>query len=69
MIALFFVLIAVTVIVALGTAAFVVIVINIQIVDRSKQLMQEPRNVLDAATRRILGTRGRSSDLRQTKES
>lgn len=69
MIALFFVLIAVTVIVALGTAAFVVIVINIQIVDRSKQLMREPRNVLDAATRRLLGTRGHSSDLRQKKES
>ena len=69
MVAVFFVLIAVTLIVALGTAAFVVIVINIHIVDRSKQLMREPRNILDAATRRILGTRGHSSDLRQTKES
>lgn len=69
MIALFLVLIAVAAIVALGTAVFMVIVINIQIVDRSKRLMQEPRNFLDAATRRVLGTCGRSSDLRQTKES
>lgn len=62
MITLFLVLIAV--IVALGIAAFALIVINIQIVDHSKRLMQEPRNFLDAATRRVLGSR-----LHQTKES
>ena len=67
MIALFLVLIAG--IVALGAAAFVLIVINIQIVDHSKRLMQEPRNFLDAATRRILGAGRHSSCLHQTKES
>ena len=49
------VLIAGAIIVVTGVAAFVLIVINIQIVDRSKRLMQEPRNYLDAATRRLLG--------------
>lgn len=69
MISLFFVLIAVAVIVISGTAAFVLIVINIQIIDRSKRLMQEPRNIFDAATRRVLGAGRHSSGLRQTKES
>ena len=69
MTAMIFILVAGTVIAVTGTAAFVLIVINIQTVDRSKRLMQEPRNVLDAATRRILGTCTHSSGLRQMKES
>ena len=69
MITIIFVLIAGALIAVFGTAAFVLIVINIQIVDRSKQLMHEPRNFLDAATRRLLGTTRRSSGLHQTKES
>lgn len=69
MIAILFALIAAAVIVAFGTTAFVLIVINIQIVDRSKRLMQEPRSFLDAATRRVLGTCRHSSGPHQTKES
>ncbi len=69
MTAIIFILVAGTVIAVIGTAAFVLIVINIQTVDRSKRLMQEPRNALDAATRRILGTCTHSSGLRQMKES
>lgn len=68
MIAIIVVLIAGAVLAVFGTAAFVLIVINIQIVDRSKRLMQEPRSFLDAATRRLLGTARRSSSLRETKE-
>ena len=63
------ILVAGTVIVAIGTAAFVLIVINIQAVDRSKRLMQEPRSVLDAATRRILGATPRRPGPRQMKAS
>jgi len=55
------------VIAVIGTATFALIVINIQIVDRSKRLLQEPRNALDAATRRILGTCRPNPGLRQTK--
>lgn len=69
MITIIFVLIAGALIAVFGAAAFVLIVINIQIVDRSKRLMQEPRNFLDAATRRLLGSTRRSSGLHQTKES
>lgn len=47
MTAIIFILVAGTVIAVIGTAAFVLIVINIQTVDRSRRLMQEPRNVLD----------------------
>lgn len=50
-----------------GAAAFLLIVINIQIVDRSGQLMSEPRNFFDASTRRLLGSR-HSVVIRQTKE-
>jgi len=59
-----FILVAGTVIAVTGTASFVLIVINID-----KRLMQEPRTVLDAATRRILGTCTHSSGLRQMKQS
>lgn len=69
MIAIFIVLIAGAVLAVSGTAAFVLIVISIQMVDRSKQLMHEPRSLLDAATRRLLGATRRSSRLHQTKES
>lgn len=69
MIAVIFILVAGAVIAVIGAAAFVLIVINIQMVDRSKRLMQEPRNVFDAATRRLLGTCRHSSGLGQTKES
>ena len=69
MVAIIFILVAGTVIAVIGTAAFVLIVINIQAVDRSKRLMQEPRNAVDAATRRILGTCTHGSGLRQMKES
>jgi hypothetical protein len=70
MTAIIFILVTGTVIAVTGTAALVLIVIiNIQTVDRSKRLMQEPRNVLDAATRRILGTCTHSSGLRQMKQS
>jgi len=34
---------------------FLVIVVNIHRVDRSKRLTEEPRTFLDAATRRVLG--------------
>ncbi len=63
------VLIAGAAIIVILTAAFFLIVINIQMVDRSKRLMQEPRNFFDAATRRLLGVRSHSSGLRRTKES
>lgn len=69
MIAVIFILIAGAIILVTGTAVFALIVINIQITDRSKRLMQEPRNVLDAATRRVLGACGHSSGLRHKKES
>ncbi len=66
-IALIAILIAVAIIALAGAVAFVLIVINIQAVDRSKRLMSEPRGLLDAATRRLLG--GRGSGVRQTKRS
>lgn len=69
MIIVIFILVAGAVIVLVGAAAFALIVINIQITDRSKRLMQEPRNVLDAATRRLLGSCRHSSGLHRTKES
>jgi hypothetical protein len=69
MTAVAFSLVAGAAILVIGTAAFVVVVINIQAVDRSKRPMQEPGNVLDATTRRILGTSTRSSGLRQMKAS
>ncbi len=69
MIAIVSALIAGAAIIVILTAAFFLIVINIQMVDRCKRLMQEPRNFFDAATRRLLGVRGHSSGLRRTKGS
>ena len=66
--AMIFILVAGTVIAVIGTAA-VVVVISIQAADRSKWFMLEPRNVLDATTRRILGTTAHSSGLRSMKAS
>jgi hypothetical protein len=56
------------VIAAIGTIAFALVVVSIKKVDRSKRLMSEPRNHIDAATRRILGSRP-SSCIRRAKES
>ena len=69
MIAIISVLIAGAAIFVVLAAVYFLIVINIQMVDRSKRFMQEPRNFFDAATRRLLGVRGHSSGLRRTKES
>jgi hypothetical protein len=62
------VLIACAVIICAGAAAFILIVINIQIVDRSNRLMSEPRNFFDASTRRLLGSTY-STGLRPTKRT
>jgi hypothetical protein len=69
MIAMIFILVAGTVVAVIGTTAFILMGISIQAVDRSKRLLQEPRNVLDAATRRFLGSRTHSSGLHQMKQS
>jgi len=69
MIAIISVLIAGAAIFVVLAAVYFLIVINIQMVGRSKRLMQEPRSFLHAATRRLLGVRGHSSGLRRTKES
>lgn len=61
------ILIAVAVIAMAIAALFVLIVISIQTVDRSKQLLSEPRSFRDATTRRLLGNSPRSS-LRRPKE-
>jgi hypothetical protein len=50
------ILVADGVVVLIGLMAFLLIVINIQAVDRSSRLMSEPRNFLDASTRRLLGS-------------
>jgi hypothetical protein len=68
MTALMVILIAGAVIICAGAAAFFLIVINIQMVDRSNRLMSEPRNIFDASTRRLLGSTC-SSGLRPTKRS
>jgi hypothetical protein len=68
-IAIVSVLIAGSAIIVVLAAAFILIVVNIQMVDRSKRLMHEPRDFFDAATRRLLGASGHSSSLRRTKES
>ena len=52
-----------------GAAAFLVIVINIHLVDRSKRLTEQPRTYLDAATRRFLGTCSRNPGPRNSKRS
>lgn len=60
-------LIAGAVIAFAGALAFLLIVISIQVVDRSSQFMNEPRNFLDASTRRLLGSTN-SVVIHQTKE-
>jgi hypothetical protein len=66
MTALIVIVIAVTATALIGAAAFALIVINIQLVDHSGRLTTEPRSRLDAATRRLLGSRC-CPDPRQTK--
>ncbi len=60
------VVVAVTITALFCVAAFALVVINIQLVDHSGRLTTEPRNRLDAATRRLLGSRC-CTDPRQTK--
>jgi|HubBroStandDraft_1064217.scaffolds.fasta_scaffold292346_2 hypothetical protein len=68
MTALIVIVITVTALALVAATAFVLVVISIQIVDHFNRLMSEPRNFLDSATRRLLGSR-RCSIPRQTKES
>jgi hypothetical protein len=69
MTAVIFVLAAGAILFLAGAVIFLVIVVNIQRVDRSKLLHQQPRGCLDAATRRFLGTCDRNPRLRYSKRS
>jgi hypothetical protein len=51
-----------------GGGIFLVIVVSIHRVDRSKSLHDPPRTYLDAATRRVLGASGYTPGLRRDEE-
>lgn len=67
MTALIVTLVAGAVVTCAAAVASFLIVINIQMVDRSNRLMSEPRNIFDASTRRLLGSTY-STGLRHEKE-
>lgn len=58
MVAIVSILVVVVLLFGAGAGIFLMIVINIHKVDRSKRLTDDPRTYLDAATRRVLGATG-----------
>jgi hypothetical protein len=69
MLAVIAIVVAGAIVFGAGTGIFLMIVISIHAVDRSKGLTRDPRTHADAVTRRILGASGHVSSRHHDEES